>query len=131
MYLISIQQRENEPLHDHERSICIFDQLVGLFMKRFNATTMITKGLSDDLTIQAFMAKTIYKFLLFHIINNPSSKLSQFNKMVHPFTEGDQIDIDRAKSATLVAVVTNLTSACPLATLPTSLSTSQLKDFTK
>lgn len=59
---MSIRQHEKKHLYD--------------FMKRFNTITMIMKGVSDDLAIQAFMVGTTHQFLQFHIISNLPSKLS-------------------------------------------------------
>lgn len=58
-------------------------------LQEFNAATMITKGVSNVLAIQAFMSETTPQFLPFHIISNPQEKLSQFYGIVHRFTEGD------------------------------------------
>ncbi|KAK5817527.1 hypothetical protein PVK06_022451 [Gossypium arboreum] len=71
VYLMSTRQRQNESLSN--------------FIRRFNATTIVAKGIYDNLAIQAFMASTTNQNLKYHIINNPSYKLSTLHEMAYHF----------------------------------------------
>lgn len=78
-----IRSKENESLRD--------------FINRFNATTMIMKGVFYAPIIQSFLVGTTHKNIQFHIIGNPLEKLSQLYEIVYHFMEGDQIHIDQVK----------------------------------
>ncbi|KAH1114333.1 hypothetical protein J1N35_007711 [Gossypium stocksii] len=67
------------------------------FMRRFNVATMVTKGLSDYLAIQAFVTDTTHQFLKGFIISNNLDRLSTLYDMTHNFSKGDEMENNRAK----------------------------------
>ncbi|KAH1066697.1 hypothetical protein J1N35_031684 [Gossypium stocksii] len=76
------------------------------YFKRFSAATMVTKGVTDEETIQAFITRTSHQHLKY-IIKNTPTKLSHLCEMVHKFTKRDEVGKVHANSTTLASYQSN------------------------
>ncbi|PPS09254.1 hypothetical protein GOBAR_AA11384 [Gossypium barbadense] len=83
---------------EQQEQYCILDQrntqdeqLIVELRDVFNAATMVTKRVTDEWDIHAFITGTSHQHLRYIIIGKTSTKLSHLYEMVDKFSKGDEV----------------------------------------